>query len=832
MTKRLISALVTLFLLTTTAFAQAAQPSAARDFLLSPEFFSEFYSSDSVDIVTFDAKNETLALPFKTNETVSRSVLDQKVELDCSRFDAYELILDVDDPAAIGYTTFYLHSKNGWYHSSSATKRTLIDGRIVYVYDAKDFGKEDSPVGYDQIDMIRVAVWRGQNVDATIRFHSLRAARLTYAIVDVDDDGGENAGINNTFGRMLDRCGIKAERVDDSHATLEALKRFDAVFLPIAGKIKPETTDAICDYIDAGGFVFAFYNTPEKLLKKLGVEHTGFVSCSRAGIELGGMKFDEEDIAVAKKNGFALPKFIEQQSWNYYRVNVAPDFKSERKLPLFGDSKPRVIANWTLADGGDTNDPAIVVGPNGLYCSHIFMADDFESKRVLLEAMIVSAAPALAKNMARGIWLSIFEIGFEPGNDTVKSYQKTLEYLEKALSKRGWTLEDAAKLMSADKGDVDGKAVMKFKNDIAEIKSERVDSYCSTRRSRVNEGRLWWEHSGCGIYPGDWDRTMKELSEAGFNCVIPNMLWGGNAYYKSDVLPIDPKVEKYGDQIEQAVAAGKKYGVEVHAWMVCFNASNSPKWFIDKMREEGRLQKTLAGEEKPWLCPSHPENRALQLAALEEVATKYDIDGVHFDYIRFPDDLTCYCDGCKERFAHDYHEKTGKDIGEFPQCVRQSGEVKTAFEQWRCDQITALVRAVHDSLKAKRPEIKTSAAVFSGYPGTKRSIGQDWGLWIDEGLLDFVCPMDYTSDPATFANYVKNQLPYTQGKVPLYPGIGMTATGIAMDAHDVVLQAEIAKKLGAEGFTIFNLTKSTADKALPAFKKGVNSTPTKAPHQN
>ena len=90
--------------------------------------------------------------------------------------------------------------------------------------------------------------------------------------------------------------------------------------------------------------------------------------------------------------------------------------------------------------------------------------------------------------------------------------------------------------------------------------------------------------------------------------------------------------------------------------------------------------------------------------------------------------------------------------------------------------------------------------------------------------------MDYTSDPASFANYIKRQLPYTEGKIPLYPGIGMTATGISMSAEEVVMQADLTRKLGAQGFTIFNLTKSTADKALPALKMGVTAKPAKAPH--
>ena len=50
-----------------------------------------------------------------------------------------------------------------------------------------------------------------------------------------------------------------------------------------------------------------------------------------------------------------------------------------------------------------------------------------------------------------------------------------------------------------------------------------------TPRSR--EARAFWEHAGTGAYPGDWPRTARELRLAGFNMILPNMLWGGAAHF-------------------------------------------------------------------------------------------------------------------------------------------------------------------------------------------------------------------------------------------------------------------------------------------------------------
>ena len=799
---------------------------------LSEDFFDVFYDApESVDLLDFGADGKEIAAPFGSDLYASRAVLDVPLRADCSKFGFFEVTVDVENINAVGFATLYFHSGRGWY-SVTGESRQGADGLWRFQFDSKEYRTEDEPEGWDKVDAVRFAFWRGADVDSKIVFRSFRAASLDYAILDVDDDGGENGAIFSAFARFLDRSGLAAERLDASVVTCESLKRYSAVFLPIAGKIEPQTVDALCDYVDEGGFVFCFYNAPEKLLEKLGVKVLGYVRCSDAGLELEGMKFDSAFVESCAKKGFEIPKTLLQNSWNIFKVAPIADCKSERVSPVLGDSKARVVATWLEKGGNATEYPALIAGPNGLYCSHVFLHSDFEAQKSLIKAFVLAANPRVSRSFARAEWIACFNVGLEPGVDVASWRVETLKDVEARLNKKGWSLDDAARFMDKNASSEPNYGdFARFAKDLASIREERVEEYCASRPTRENEGRLWWEHSGCGAYPGDWDRTMKELSEAGFNGVIPNMLWGGNAYYQSDVLPIDPKVAKYGDQIEQAVAAGKKYGVEVHAWMVCFNASNSTEEFLDKMRKEGRLQRTFDGEERPWLCPSSPENRALQLAALEEVATKYDVDGVHFDYIRFPDDSTCYCDGCKERFGNFYREKTGEELKDFPACVRKDADVKELFYEWRRAQITALVRDVHKSLKAKRPEIKISAAVFPNYPGVRNSIGQDWGAWIDEGLLDFVCPMDYSSDPAVFARYVERQLPYTQGKIPLYPGIGMTATGISLDGEDVVLQAEIARKKGAQGFTIFNLTKGTAEKALPALKAGVTSKKTSAPHQ-
>ena len=88
----------------------------------------------------------------------------------------------------------------------------------------------------------------------------------------------------------------------------------------------------------------------------------------------------------------------------------------------------------------------------------------------------------------------------------------------------------------------------------------------------------------------------RELAKAGFNMVLPNMLWAGRAHYASDVLPRSETFKEHGDQVAQCVAAAKKHGLEVHVWKVNYNLSGAPRAFVERLRGEGRLQVFVGGE--------------------------------------------------------------------------------------------------------------------------------------------------------------------------------------------------------------------------------------------
>ncbi len=87
-----------------------------------------------------------------------------------------------------------------------------------------------------------------------------------------------------------------------------------------------------------------------------------------------------------------------------------------------------------------------------------------------------------------------------------------------------------------------------------------VRAYAAARPSRSDAFRGVWDHTGLGLYPGNWDMTCRILARNGVKDIVPNMLWGGIAHYDSNVLDTSEQFDLYGDQLKKCSAAARKHG--------------------------------------------------------------------------------------------------------------------------------------------------------------------------------------------------------------------------------------------------------------------------------
>ena len=320
--------------------------------------------------------------------------------------------------------------------------------------------------------------------------------------------------------------------------------------------------------------------------------------------------------------------------------------------------------------------------------------------------------------------------------------------------------------------------------------------------------------------PGqDWDAFFEGMKRAQLNALLPNVCAAGYAHYESDLLPLSEFVRANGPQVEPMLAAARRHGIEVHLWRVNYNLWRPGEDVVQRYAAANRVCRdpegaVVGGPGTASLCPSHPDNQRLEIDAMLEMTRKFHPDGIHFDYIRYPGSHTCYCSGCRERFER----RLGTRVANWPEDVVRGGPRHNQYLDFRRDQITHVVREVSRRSREIDPDVKISAAVFSDWErGARDGVGQDWPLWVAEGYVDFVCPMNYTDDAEELARVVAEQRRRIGPDAPLMSGIGAWKSPSAWHTARLV---DTARANGADGLVFFEYRGRVADELIPPLVEG------------
>ncbi|MDR0994554.1 MAG: family 10 glycosylhydrolase [Verrucomicrobiota bacterium] len=244
-----------------------------------------------------------------------------------------------------------------------------------------------------------------------------------------------------------------------------------------------------------------------------------------------------------------------------------------------------------------------------------------------------------------------------------------------------------------------------------------------------------------------------------------------------------------------AVEAVRKRGLQPHAWVYALNAetlSHSPS--------SSRLMQNAKGAAIAWLCPLHPENRALLEKTLLSIA-RTDIAGIQLDYIRYPGREGCYCPLHRNALEKQLNRK----IEAWPEDVLPGGPLAEAFHQLCRDDLTDLVETITRALREARPDLLLSAAVYP-IPSSAAENAQDWPSWLNKGLLDFVAPMIYTPSASQFSAFLAQDLDAAPRADALLPGIGISADETQLDRLAAAEQIRVTRQQKTRGYSLFQLT--------------------------
>ncbi|RMH26922.1 MAG: hypothetical protein D6691_07390 [Candidatus Hydrogenedentota bacterium] len=279
-----------------------------------------------------------------------------------------------------------------------------------------------------------------------------------------------------------------------------------------------------------------------------------------------------------------------------------------------------------------------------------------------------------------------------------------------------------------------------------------------------SEYRMLWVdvfHPGLRT-PQEIETMLAQARRANYNALIVQVRKACDAFYNSRVEPkneaIAPDFDPLAYILERAhnPRPGEQR-LEVHAWLVTYrcrmpfdNTWKNPRHVFQRHPEW--LSQTIRGEkedkgENPgryYLDPGVPAVLDYTLEVVRDLVTRYDVDGIHFDYIRYPE-----AEGAGNVWG--YHPIA---VERFNRLYGRSGKPAPNDPQWcefRRRQIFHLVRKVYAHVREWRPDVKVSAAtitwgtVSGGFERTDAygKIFQDWPEMLRAGILDIAVPMNY-----------------------------------------------------------------------------------------
>lgn len=274
--------------------------------------------------------------------------------------------------------------------------------------------------------------------------------------------------------------------------------------------------------------------------------------------------------------------------------------------------------------------------------------------------------------------------------------------------------------------------------------------------------------------PGGLERVFDRLAVAGINTVFFETVNAGYPIYPSRVAPEQNPLTRHWDPLEAAVELAHERGMAIHAWMWTFAAGNQahnrilnqpdsyPGPLIAAHRDwanyDNRGEMIPLGQNKPFLDPANPEVRSYLLRMVDEIASRYDVDGIQLDYIRYPfqDPSAGRTYGYGLAARQQFYQRTGVDPLQLsprdnpdhsPAERQQQRRLWQAWTDFRTEQVSSFVGEVSNLLERQYPDLNLSVAVFPHSEHERlQKLQQHWEAWAENGDVDLVVLMSYVQN--------------------------------------------------------------------------------------
>ncbi|MBO3130423.1 family 10 glycosylhydrolase [Dermatophilus congolensis] len=312
---------------------------------------------------------------------------------------------------------------------------------------------------------------------------------------------------------------------------------------------------------------------------------------------------------------------------------------------------------------------------------------------------------------------------------------------------------------------------------------------------------LWVDAWEPGLFSGaEVSSLVATAKQMGVNTLVVQTVRRSDCLCNKSILP---RAAGTGaaqfDPLADVVAKGHAAGLQVHAWVVVgkmwsgASAPSDPRHVFNvhgpgtkDSWSDRRYDGTVSADGTTFLDLGNPAARKHVVATVDSIQKNYAIDGVNLDYIRYPDQTA------SGRLDNDWGY-TPVALAAFRRTFKTTGTPAPGDPLWhrfRRDQVTAVVRGVHDQMmrRDKRDRLSVNAIAFGQGPGAStnwtrtdgfRQTVQDIPRWTHQKIVDSVFVMNYRSaSDATQRRYFTS---WVQGMAALQKRDGRTmVSGNAM----------------------------------------------------
>ena len=303
--------------------------------------------------------------------------------------------------------------------------------------------------------------------------------------------------------------------------------------------------------------------------------------------------------------------------------------------------------------------------------------------------------------------------------------------------------------------------------------------------------------------------TFQKMAEANFNAVFFQIRGNGDVYYQSSYEPWGKLLtgqlgrDPGWDPLAYALQEAHKNGLDLHAWINVFPAwrgSRKPQHtlpvhpylkYSDWIVHDSSGKAMELNSHYVSFSPGNPQVQNYIIKIIEDVITKYRVDGIHFDYIRYPEG---------GNYSHD-----PVSLKRFES--RQHNPLQLDWEDWQREQVTNFVARAYNLINKENPSIVMSAAVIGSYKARRWNgysrVYQDAKRWLELGKIDMIVPMTYVGrqpDSSGFRLFLGEWSNSRSKDRKIVAGIGV----YKISRPEVLKEIDDIRQAGLDGCCLFS----------------------------